>query len=429
MTDRVPRKYKGRTRQWQYKQGQSGEVPPIPPVVVIKEEIPQQSQNLEKQVADLEEAVAQLAGGQAFPDEQSSQQVQPLEKRVGDLETEATHLLLEQEQMVSLSSINGQVDIGDVSPNPIIQRDRLIADLESDVAHAQVRTKRRLIYLCLTSLALFILVTTVAVFVFSQLNAKDVTTKQQQSRTSSVQASSDTLSPVLKPSSSRKELSSSSSSSFSRTDLSSSSSSSSSTSITDLSSSSLSSSSTSRPTTSSSALASPGELTVEVTVSDLDIRQAPNLSAQVLRLIPKGTYTIVETKQADGHLWGRLKSGEGWISLTANAQTRTETGVNQLNLTTDQVKKWVLATFMSDETIRDYYQNTKVEIRIAKEGDGLVYADLAIPSDKGFDAHHWRYRINSKGELEHGSAIGFAVGGGGYEYKWEVVSTVYTDSW
>ena len=32
-------------------------------------------------------------------------------------------------------------------------------------------------------------------------------------------------------------------------------------------------------------------------------------------MIAKGIYTITETVDADGHTWGKLESGQGWIAL------------------------------------------------------------------------------------------------------------------
>ena len=44
----------------------------------------------------------------------------------------------------------------------------------------------------------------------------------------------------------------------------------------------------------------------------------PSYDGQVVQPLPVGTYTIVsERKDAEGNLWGKLKSGLGWIDLTA----------------------------------------------------------------------------------------------------------------
>ena len=54
---------------------------------------------------------------------------------------------------------------------------------------------------------------------------------------------------------------------------------------------------------------------VQVSVSDLRIRKEPSTSAPSAGMIAKGIYTITETVEADGHTWGKLESGQGWIAL------------------------------------------------------------------------------------------------------------------
>lgn len=54
---------------------------------------------------------------------------------------------------------------------------------------------------------------------------------------------------------------------------------------------------------------------VKVSISDLNIRKSPSLSAGKNGVAKSGVYTIVDTKQADGYEWGKLKSGAGWIAL------------------------------------------------------------------------------------------------------------------
>ena len=47
------------------------------------------------------------------------------------------------------------------------------------------------------------------------------------------------------------------------------------------------------------------------------IFKEPDHGAKIARVLPKGVYTIVkETYDANGHHWGKLKSGAGWICLT-----------------------------------------------------------------------------------------------------------------
>ena len=58
-----------------------------------------------------------------------------------------------------------------------------------------------------------------------------------------------------------------------------------------------------------------GSFQVQVSVSDLRIRKEPSTSAPSAGMIAKGTHTITETVEADGHTWGKLESGQGWIAL------------------------------------------------------------------------------------------------------------------
>ncbi|MGT2926849.1 peptidoglycan recognition protein family protein [Streptococcus cuniculipharyngis] len=66
----------------------------------------------------------------------------------------------------------------------------------------------------------------------------------------------------------------------------------------------------------SETVAQSGSFRVKVVVKDLNVRKAPSLSAAKSGVAKMGVYTITETKTADGHEWGKLKSGAGWIALT-----------------------------------------------------------------------------------------------------------------
>ena len=54
---------------------------------------------------------------------------------------------------------------------------------------------------------------------------------------------------------------------------------------------------------------------VKVTRKDLHIRKGPGTSYGIVRFIEPGVYTITETKEAGGYLWGKLASKVGWIAL------------------------------------------------------------------------------------------------------------------
>ncbi|NQI35503.1 PASTA domain-containing protein [Streptococcus suis] len=138
--------------------------------------------------------------------------------------------------------------------------------------------------------------------------------------------------------------------------------------------------------------------TVDIKKQGQVIRQEPSLSGEVVTDIEPGTYTIVETIQKEGHSWGRLKSGQGWISLTDLHNPVPQ--VDTKNLTTDQVKAWVMDDLFSRSVMIEKYRKDQVVISVRMAEDGLVYADVTVPSDPNFEPRDWSYRINSRGELE-----------------------------
>ncbi|HFI0213913.1 TPA: PASTA domain-containing protein [Streptococcus suis] len=138
--------------------------------------------------------------------------------------------------------------------------------------------------------------------------------------------------------------------------------------------------------------------TVDIKKQGQVIRQEPSLSGEVVTDIEPGTYTIVETIQKEGHSWGRLKSGQGWISLTDLHNPVPQ--VDTKNLTTDQVKAWVMDDLFSRSVMIEKYRKNQVVISVRMAEDGLVYADVTVPSDPNFEPRNWSYRINSRGELE-----------------------------
>ncbi|OFQ83914.1 DUF6287 domain-containing protein [Streptococcus sp. HMSC061E03] len=84
-----------------------------------------------------------------------------------------------------------------------------------------------------------------------------------------------------------------------------------------------------------------GSFQVQVSVADLRIRKEPSTSASSAGMIAKGTHTITETVEADGHTWGKLESGQGWIALDfttrvdgnadpAPAKTSTEMNLDEI---------------------------------------------------------------------------------------------------
>ena len=55
---------------------------------------------------------------------------------------------------------------------------------------------------------------------------------------------------------------------------------------------------------------------VKISISDLNIRSGPSTNFKRVRFIEPGVFTIVQTSSGAGaSMWGKLKSGIGWISL------------------------------------------------------------------------------------------------------------------
>ena len=79
-----------------------------------------------------------------------------------------------------------------------------------------------------------------------------------------------------------------------------------------------------------------GIFQVQVSVADLRIRKEPSTSAPSAGMIAKGTHTITETVESDGHTWGKLESGQGWIALefTTRVSSNTESAPDPTNTKT-----------------------------------------------------------------------------------------------
>lgn len=79
-----------------------------------------------------------------------------------------------------------------------------------------------------------------------------------------------------------------------------------------------------------------GIFQVQVSVADLRIRKEPSTSAPSAGMIAKGTHTITETVEADGHTWGKLESGQGWIAIdfTTRVSSNTESAPDPTNTKT-----------------------------------------------------------------------------------------------
>ena len=55
---------------------------------------------------------------------------------------------------------------------------------------------------------------------------------------------------------------------------------------------------------------------VKVSISDLNIRKGPGVNYSRVQFCPPGVYTMVAVSEGAGaSMWGKLKSGIGWLSL------------------------------------------------------------------------------------------------------------------
>lgn len=79
--------------------------------------------------------------------------------------------------------------------------------------------------------------------------------------------------------------------------------------------------------------------------------------------------------------------------------------VDTKNLTTDQVKAWVIDDLFSRSVMIEKYRKNQVVISVRMAEDGLVYADVTVPSDPNFEPRNWSYRINSRGRRKPVSMI------------------------
>ena len=73
-----------------------------------------------------------------------------------------------------------------------------------------------------------------------------------------------------------------------------------------------------KPNASTSGPVSATSFKVQVSISNLNIRKGPGTNyAKTGKKTGKGVFTITQTKSGTGSKagWGKLKSGEGWISL------------------------------------------------------------------------------------------------------------------
>ncbi|MCY7041489.1 hypothetical protein MK370_08085 [Streptococcus sanguinis] len=117
------------------------------------------------------------------------------------------------------------------------------------------------------------------------------------------------------------------------------------------------------PTLSSSVASVPVNYQVQVDIDNLIIREKPALNGKDLGFIEKGIYTITETVQMDGHLWGRVKSGKGWIALDYTTKvtkpSSADSSESSISNNSSLYKEWA-----------GYYVNWTSSIRYVIKEDG-----------------------------------------------------------
>lgn len=110
------------------------------------------------------------------------------------------------------------------------------------------------------------------------------------------------------------------------------------------------------------------------------------------------------------------------VDLTEIETTTESSMIDEKNLTTDQMKRWVGAVwekrFENFPDLQDY----RLTIR-SDEKDRLVYIDVLPPKDKQVDKY-CVFRVNENGQLE---ISGYYLGKGDVT-GWEVISDKYMDT-
>lgn len=139
-------------------------------------------------------------------------------------------------------------------------------------------------------------------------------------------------------------------------------------------------------TQSSSVASVPVNYQVQVDIDNLIIREKPALNGKDLGFIEKGIYTITETVQMDGHLWGRVKSGKGWIALDyttkvtkPSSTNSTESSIsNNLSL----YKEWAGDYVNWTSSIRYVIKEDGTGSMITSGGETLFKVKIEEPSQE-----------------------------------------------
>ena len=132
-----------------------------------------------------------------------------------------------------------------------------------------------------------------------------------------------------------------------------------------------------------------GSFQVQVSVADLRIRKEPSTSAPSAGMIAKGTHTITETVEADGHTWGKLESGQGWIALeftsrvSGNAESTPTPAATKTGMNLEEIKA---GNFSSVAGVWENKHGTSIEF----DAQGIVKVNGSAVNGVQFSGFYFK---------------------------------------
>ena len=132
-----------------------------------------------------------------------------------------------------------------------------------------------------------------------------------------------------------------------------------------------------------------GSFQVKVSVADLRIRKEPSTSAPSAGMITKGTHTITETVEADGHTWGKLESGQGWIALeftsrvSGNAESTPTPATTKTGMNLEEIKA---GNFSSVAGVWENKHGTSIEF----DAQGIVKVNSSALTGVQFSEFYFK---------------------------------------
>ena len=132
-----------------------------------------------------------------------------------------------------------------------------------------------------------------------------------------------------------------------------------------------------------------GSFQVQVSVADLRIRKEPSTSAPSAGMIAKGIHTITETVEADGHTWGKLESGKGWIALeftsrvSGNAESTPTPATTKTGMNLEEIKA---GNFSSVAGVWENKHGTSIEF----DAQGIVKVNGSALSGVQFSDFYFK---------------------------------------